>query len=151
MVRVGDRAPPFEAPDQSGTLRRLTDYRGRWLALFFYPRDETPGCIAEVCAFRDHTARLEDAGIAVVGVSRDTVESHLAFATRRRLPYPLLADPGAITRAYDAAWPILGLPRRVTYLIDPEGVVRARHHSEARPEGHVDAILAARAAVERSA
>ena len=130
MPAAGDRAPDFAAPDQAGRTVRLADFAGQTLALYFYPKDETPGCTAQACNLRDHTASLEGAGVAVVGVSPDPVDSHERFATNHDLPFPLLADPDhEILEAY-GAWgekTLYGRKRvgvkRTTFLIGPDGVV----------------------------
>lgn len=140
--REGERAPEFEAADEDGRVHGLADYRGRWLVLFFYPRDETPGCVAESCAFRDRYEDLLATGADVLGVSRDSAVSHRAFRARRRLAYHLLADEDGRMSAAFGAVGLLGLPKRITFLIDPDGVVRAVHDSHLSPEGHVDEMLA---------
>lgn len=140
-LAVGDDAPDFEVPDETGNLRTLKEFRGRWWVLYFYPKDETPGCVAEACAFRDDFEAFRELDVPVVGVSADTVESHLAFKQSRNLPFTLLADPERrMIRAYDVAG-FLGLPKRVTYVIDPEGRVAHVHESRLRPAGHVGGVL----------
>ncbi|MBP7683239.1 MAG: peroxiredoxin [Deltaproteobacteria bacterium] len=110
--------------DQANTLRTLADYRGRPLVLYFYPRDGTPGCTREACAFRDAWGRYGAAGVQVVGVSTDSVESHAAFAREHELPFPLLADvDGALAEAFGVGTR-LGMASRVTFLIDAEGIIR---------------------------
>lgn len=139
--RAGEPAPDFTLPDESGAPWRLADQRGRFVVLFFYPKDETPGCIAESCGFRDEFREFDERGATVVGVSRDSPESHRAFKARRRLPYPLLSDPDArVIRDYGALG-LFGLPKRVTFLIDGDGVVRDVHSSQLRPAGHADRML----------
>jgi len=122
--RVGDQAPEFALPDQHGRTRSLAEFRGEWLALYFYPRDDTPGCTRQACAFRDDRHKLAALGAEVVGVSVDDVESHLDFAKEYSLPFPLLADAGgAVARRYGSIRD-LGLvkfARRNTFLIDPQG------------------------------
>jgi peroxiredoxin Q/BCP len=122
--RVGEPAPDFALPDQEGRTRSLAEFRGKWLALYFYPRDDTPGCTKQACAFRDDWSRLAALGAQVVGVSVDGVESHLDFAKEHRLPFPLLADKGGAVAARYGSLRNLGLiklARRNTFLIDPEG------------------------------
>ncbi|MCC5952973.1 MAG: peroxiredoxin [Acidimicrobiia bacterium] len=146
-VREGDTAPDFTLDDQDGTPVRLSDLRGRWVVLYFYPADDTPGCTAESCAFRDSYEDFTDAGAEVVGVSSDSVDSHRAFADKHRLPFTLLADEGGeLRRRYGVRKTMGLLPGRVTYVIDPEGTVQTvfssqfratRHHREA-----LDAIRA---------
>lgn len=138
MLREGALAPDIEARDQRGETFRLSDLRGRWVVLYFYPKDETIGCTREACAFRDRLDAFEGLEAEVVGVSVQDVESHRRFAERHVLPFRLVADPGkGISRAYDALG-LLGLSRRVTYLIDPEGNVRDAYRSEMNPTSHVE-------------
>lgn len=127
---VGDRAPAFEAPAQGGRTVSLSDYDGKKLALYFYPRDYTPGCTRQSCNLRDNAAILAEHGIAVVGVSPDDVASHERFAEKYNLTFPLVADPEKeILNAY-GAWGeknmygrlVKGV-KRTTFLIDERGVI----------------------------
>jgi peroxiredoxin Q/BCP len=148
MPAPGDPAPPFEGTDQNGDTVRLADFAGRPLALYFYPKDDTPGCTKQACNLRDHTGALAEAGVAVVGVSADSVESHERFADKYDLPFPLLADPDRdILEAY-GAWgeknlygkKSMGI-KRTTFLIGPDGTVL---HVFKRPKtaAHAEEILA---------
>jgi len=148
MPAAGDRAPSFEGVDQTGQTVRLADFAGRTLALYFYPKDDTPGCTKQACNLRDHTAALRDAGVAVVGVSADDVDSHEAFAEKYDLPFPLLADPDHdILEAY-GVWgekslygkKSIGI-KRTTFLIGPDGTIL---HVFKRPktDRHAEEILA---------
>lgn len=127
----GDAAPDFEAPTQLGETIRLSDYRGQWVALYFYPKDNTPGCTKQACNLRDGEQQLQAAGIAVVGVSEDDVASHQEFADAYDLPFPLVADPEHdVLGAYGVYGErsmygntFMGT-KRTTYLIDPEGTVQ---------------------------
>jgi peroxiredoxin Q/BCP len=124
QLRAGEPAPDFALPDQEGRNRSLAEFRGKWLALYFYPRDDTPGCTRQACAFRDDWQKLAALGAEVVGVSVDDVESHLDFAKQYRLPFPLLADAGGTVAARYGSIRDLGLvkfARRNTFLIDPQG------------------------------
>ena len=125
-VRVGDIAPDFTLPSQSGEPVRLHDcIDKRALVLFFYPKDYTPGCTAEACAFRDSYEVLKRAGAEVIGVSGDSVGLHRQFAERYRLPFTLLSDrSGAVRRLYGAQGMLGLVPGRVTYIIDRRGIVR---------------------------
>lgn len=121
----GDPIPAIALMDAEGTLRRSDQLAGRPLVLFFYPKDDTPGCTAEACAFRDSYADLRALGAEVWGVSSDDAASHRRFAERHRLPYPLLVDSGNSLRQAFGVPSVLGLlPGRVTYVIDGEGIVR---------------------------
>jgi thioredoxin-dependent peroxiredoxin len=124
-LAAGDRAPLVALQDQQGTERRSDQLQGRWLVLFFYPKDDTPGCTAEACAFRDSYGDFQQLGAEVWGVSGDDAASHQRFAGRHKLPYPLLVDRGnALRQAFGVPNALLVMPGRVTYLIDPQGVIR---------------------------
>lgn len=144
-VRVGDRAPDFSLPSQSGEMVRLGDLIGRKaIVLYFYPRDETAGCTAEACAFRDSYEVFTDAGAEVIGVSSDSGASHQRFAARLRLPFLLLSDADGAVRARYGAGKWLGLlPGRVTFVIDREGIVRHVFSSQFEATRHVREALAA--------
>lgn len=141
--RVGDQAPEFALPDQDGRTRNLAEFRGKWLALYFYPRDDTPGCTRQACGFRDDRHKLAALDAEVVGVSVDDVESHLDFAKEYSLPFPLLADAGgAIARRYGSIRD-LGLvkfARRNTFLIDPQGRI-AKVYLSANASGNSQEVL----------
>ena len=137
MLDVDSTAPDFEGEDQRGARFRLSDLRGRWVVLYFYPKDETVGCTREACAFRDEFEGIQALGADVVGVSVQDRESHRQFAEHRRLTFRLIADrEKRVTRQYDALG-LLGLAKRVTYLIDPQGVIRDAYRSEVAPTSHV--------------
>jgi peroxiredoxin Q/BCP len=125
-VKEGAKAPVFEAQDQNGTLVRLADFQGKAkVVLYFYPKDDTPGCTAEACSLRDGFAELKAAGAVILGVSADNTQSHKAFAEKYHLPFSILADPDKrIIEAYGVKWPLLGIAKRVTFLIDRQGIVR---------------------------
>lgn len=121
---VGTPAPAFSLQDQTGKVRSLADWRGQWVVLYFYPKDNTPGCTEEACTFRDDMNQLTELKAQVVGVSVDTTESHKAFAEKYHLPFPLLADPKAeVAASYGALTDLLvmKLAKRYTFLIDPQG------------------------------
>ena len=121
---AGAAAPAFSLADQSGKVRSLAEFRGKWLVLYFYPKDDTPGCTEEACNFRDDIFALEKMGAQVVGVSLDDSASHAQFAKKYSLPFPLLADTsGAVTRSYGALTEGSRYARRYTFLIDPAGMV----------------------------
>src|SRR5712692_8676210 len=131
-VRAGDIAPDFTLPDQSGNLVRLRDLLGRkTVVLYFYPKDETPGCVLEARAFRDSYERFNEQGAEVVGVSSDSVKSHRRFAKRLGLPFLLLSDrEGSVREMYGVEKTLGVLPGRVTYVIDKAGVVRQVYSSQ---------------------
>lgn len=124
LPRVGAPAPSFSLPDQHGAIRTSAEFRGKWLVLYFYPRDETPGCIEQAVRFRDAMAVLERHGATVCGVSVDDSTSHAAFAAKYKLAFTLLADRGGAVAARYGSLMNLGFlkfARRNTFLIDPEG------------------------------
>jgi peroxiredoxin Q/BCP len=142
--QVGEPAPAFQLKDQTGTVRSLSDYAGKWLVLYFYPKDFTPGCTTEVCTFRDEITRVRQAGAEVVGVSLDDVESHEAFAAKHKVPFPLLADVDAsAARAYGVLTMHVGMhfARRDTFVIDPTGLI-AKHYENVDPKENVAQVLA---------
>ena len=121
-LKVGQPAPDFSLPDQSGKIHKLADYRGKWLALYFYVKDDTPGCTEQACKFRDDIHQLTDLGAQVVGVSVDDSASHANFARKYNLPFPLLADSkGETATRYDSLRGDGGMAKRNTFLIDPQG------------------------------
>ena len=141
-MEVGTLAPDFALPDQEGRTHRLSDYRGRWVVLYFYPKDDTPGCTKEACGFRDQMGSLKALDAVVLGVSADDVESHKRFAEKYGLNFPLLADPERKVLGAYAAWGQQNLSGkevegvlRQTFLIDPEGRI-ARVWRKVSPEGH---------------
>lgn len=143
--KVGASAPDFALLDQQGRMHRLAEYAGRWLVLYFYPRDDTPGCTREACSFRDGLARLQAAGAVVVGISVDTQESHARFAAKYHLNFPLLADSdGSVARSYGTLmdWKVLRMAKRNTFLISPQGKVR-QVFTSVDPTRHADEILLA--------
>src|SRR5216683_2271372 len=146
MLKEGDIAPSISTDaifnDQIISFH-LSDYRGRQVVLYFYPKDNTPGCTKEACAFRDGYARFQAAGIAVLGCSIDSPESHKAFIRKYRLPFPLLLDPDrSIARAYGAenGIPILGLDRRITYVIGEDGRI-SKVYPSVDPGAHAKQIV----------
>jgi len=136
-VSAGEKAPDFTLPTATGEAFRLGALRGRKVVLFFYPQDETPGCVAQACGFRDAYDELVDAGAEVVGINGGSVASHRKFVERRGLPFPIVSDPGnAVRRLYGAFSGVLPTGR-VTYLVDEDGIVRDVFSSLFRPLEHV--------------
>ena len=144
-VRVGDLAPDFTLPDQTGTPIRLRDLLGRTtVVLYFYPKDQTPGCTIEARAFRDSYGGFAEAGAEVVGISSDSVASHRRFAAKEALPFLLLSDRGGTVRELYGVEKTLGiLPGRVTFVIDTSGVVRHVYSSQLRATRHSQEALEA--------
>jgi thioredoxin-dependent peroxiredoxin len=149
MVEEGQLAPDFEARDGSGATVRLADLRGRPVVLYFYPKDDTPGCTKEACGFRDEYAALQATGAALLGVSPDDEESHRQFAAKFDLPFQLLSDPGAAIATAYGVWKeknmygrtSLGV-ERTTFLLDEAGVIR-KIFPKVKVDGHVGEVLAA--------
>jgi peroxiredoxin Q/BCP len=126
ILKIGDDAPTFTLPDSQGNQVNLNDYKGKWLVLYFYPKDDTPGCTTEACHFRDDFKLLENLGAKVVGVSIDDSFSHKKFAEKYNLPFPLLSDSsGEVASRYGALnnFLVIKLAKRYTYLINPQGKI----------------------------
>jgi peroxiredoxin Q/BCP len=142
-LRVGDPAPDFTLPSATGDPVRLSDYRGKSeVVVYFYPRDDTPGCSAEACSFRDSYEAFREAGAEVIGISSDPAESHERFARRLGLPFVLLSDAGGAVRARWGVPKTLGLfPGRTTYLIDRQGIIRHVFSSSLQFSKHVSEAL----------
>jgi peroxiredoxin Q/BCP len=143
-VEIGAPAPEFELPDQEGQLHSLEDYRDQWVVLYFYPKDETPGCTTEACEFRDNIFAFRKLNTQILGVSLDDVESHRNFAENHDLPFPLLADTEGVTAdAYGVKTKMMGwtVAKRQTFIIDPQGNV-ARHYEKVDPDEHAAQVLA---------
>jgi peroxiredoxin Q/BCP len=141
---VGSPAPGFRLQDQNGEWHQLSDYRGQWLAVYFYPRDDTPGCTTEACNFRDNIYAFKAIGATVVGISVDDVESHKEFSDKYKLPFTILADEGGDTaRAYGVLrdFKLIKLASRQSFLVDPEGKV-AKHYDDVDPDTHTEEVLA---------
>src|SRR5262245_7503567 len=141
---VGSLAPAFRLQDQNGKFHELKDYRGKWVALYFYPKDQTPGCTTQACEFRDNIFAFKEAGAQILGVSVDDVESHKKFSEKHGLPFPILADPTKATaKKYGVLKSYLGtmeLAKRDTFLIDPQGKI-VKHYTDVDPKGHSQIVL----------
>lgn len=148
-ISVGSPAPAFSVPDETGTTRALDDFRGKYVVLYFYPKDDTPGCTTEACNFRDDYSAYEAAGVVILGVSPDSPKSHARFKQKFNLPFSLLADENhAICEAYGVWGQKQFMGReymgvlRTTFLIDPEGKI-AKVFENVRPADHSAEVLAA--------
>ncbi len=147
VLEIGKKAPDFELPDQDGRKRSLSSCRGRWVLLYFYPKDNTSGCTREACAIRDLWGDFEDLGVTVFGVSKDSVASHERFAGKYELPHILLSDEEAETIKKYGAWrkkkmagrEYMGIVR-MSYLIDPDGRI-ARIYRKVKPAEHAAEVL----------
>jgi peroxiredoxin Q/BCP len=142
-IAAGDPAPEFELPSASGDTVRLADFRGKSeVVLYFYPKDDTPGCTTEACSFRDRYESFRDAGAEVIGVSSDSSDSHRGFVRKHRLPFVLLSDAdGSVRKRYGVPKTLGLIPGRTTYLIDREGIVRHVFSSQFQPLKHVAETL----------
>lgn len=141
---VGSLAPEFELPDQTGQLHSLEDYREQWVVLYFYPKDDTPGCTTEACEFRDNIFAFRALNAQILGVSLDDVDSHLEFAENHSLPFPLLADTeGIASDAYGVKTRMFGMTvaKRQTFIIDPNGTI-AKHYEKVKPDEHSAEVIA---------
>lgn len=146
---TGELAPEFELPDETGTIHRLADQRGRWTIVYFYPEDDTPGCTTEACQFRDLDTDIRDRGADVWGISPDGAASHRRFREKFGLPFLLLSDEGhAVADRYGAWGPKVSRGRetvgliRSSYLVDPDGRI-ARAWPKVKADGHAGEVLAA--------
>lgn len=149
----GQAAPPFALKDQNGSLHQLSDYGGKWVVVYFYPKDDSPGCTKEACHFRDDIAQLHKMGIQLLGISLDSAESHDRFAKKFNLPFPLLADEdGKVSRLYDTYWSLgpLRFSKRHTFIIDPSGNI-AKIYRSVDPDSHSTEIISDLAALLKSA
>lgn len=145
VPQVGQPAPALNVKDQNGVLQSLENYQGKWLVVYFYPKDETPGCTSEACAYRDDIHKIQQLGAAVVGVSIDDASSHAEFAEHHHLPFPLLADEdGALANRYGSVRRLLGyqLARRNTFIVDPQGKI-AKVYLDVDAEENPAEVLAA--------
>ncbi len=135
----GDPAPDFNAQDQNGDAHKLEDYKGKWLALYFYPKDHTPGCIKEACAIRDNYSDLQEKA-TIIGVSGDSVRSHASFVEKYNLPFTLLADPEKnVLDAYGANGEVYA--KRTTFIINPDGKI-AKVYDKVSPDVHATQMIA---------
>jgi peroxiredoxin Q/BCP len=142
-IKVGDKAPDFTLPDQTGARVSLKDFVGsKIIVLYFYPKDFSRGCTAEACAFRDSYDIFVEAGAQVIGISSQSVDSHNRFAILNKLPFVLLSDEnGKVRQLYGASSTLGLLPGRVTYIIDKKGVIRHIFSSQLNTERHVEEAL----------
>ena len=144
ILQVGKMAPDFELPDQQGKSIRLSEFlHKKIVVLYFYPKDETPGCIREACAFRDQYEVFQQYAAEVIGISSDSIGSHKKFAGKRKLPFILLSDRDKnVRKAYGVKGTLLGLlPGRETFVIDKEGIIRHHFSSQFQAEKHIDEAL----------
>lgn len=143
-LEAGQAAPEFQLNDQNGQTHSLEKYRGQWVVLYFYPKDDTPGCTKQACAFRDDYKTISAHDTQVLGISVDTSESHAEFAEKYNLPFPLLADKqGLVAKSYQALTSLgfIKLAKRHTFIIDPSGTIKMIYR-KVDVTTHSDQILA---------
>jgi peroxiredoxin Q/BCP len=145
LVKLGDQAPEFRLPSATGNFVSLSDFIGKKnLVLYFYPKDNSPGCTREACSFRDSYSAFRELDAEVIGVSSDNQSSHEKFASDEQLPFLLSSDPGGKVRRAYGVKPSLGLiPGRTTFVIDKQGIIRYIYSSQIRPDRHVGEALTA--------
>ena len=145
MLKPGDKAPAIKLSDQSGNTVKLSDFKGRKVLVYFYPKADTPGCTTQACELRDNIFAFRDAGAQILGISVDDVESHKGFSEKHGLPFPILADSTKeTTKKYGVLKTYLGtmeLAKRDTFLIDPQGKI-VKHYPDVDPKGHSQMVLA---------
>jgi len=143
QIKVGNKAPNFTLSDQNSIQHQLSDYEGSWVILYFYPKDDTPGCTTQACDFRDAVKRIIASKSNVFGVSLDSVESHKRFADKNNLPFSLLSDEsGEVSEAYDSLNNFMSFKsaKRNTFIIDPDGKV-AKIYLSVKPSTHSQMVL----------
>ena len=143
QIKVGSKAPNFNLSDQNSIQHQLSDYEGSWVILYFYPKDDTPGCTTQACDFRDAVKRIIASKSNVFGVSLDSVESHKRFADKNNLPFSLLSDEsGEVSEAYDSLNNFMSFKsaKRNTFIIDPDGKI-AKIYISVKPSTHSQMVL----------
>jgi peroxiredoxin len=144
MISIGEPLPDFERRATDGTVVSPRSLRGRILVIYFFPKAFTPGCTRETKAFRDEYPALAKCGAEIVGVSTDTWVQQCKFAEWAGVTFPMIADEGGLLgKLFGVLWPLVGLPRRVTFVADPDGIVRHVFHHEIRVDAHVEDVLRA--------
>jgi peroxiredoxin Q/BCP len=142
-LKEREKAPNFELASTSGDIFKLSDQEGGPLILFFYPKNFTKVCTAEVCEFRDAFSEFRDLNVKVVGISQDTISSHHKFKKENKLPFELLSDPkGKVAKLYKATIPVIGMNRRITYLLDKELRIKAIYENMFSADSHVKEMIA---------
>ena len=142
-INTGQTAPNFNLQDQNGNWHTLDNYKGQWVVLFFYPKDQTPGCTTEACNFRDNIFEFQKLNTQILGVSLDDIESHQAFSEKYSLPYPILAD---VNKECATEYGVLGkfmmmtIAKRQSFLINPEGSI-VKHYKKVNPDTHTNEVI----------
>jgi|TARA_B110000008_G_scaffold101944_1_gene104730 peroxiredoxin Q/BCP len=140
---VGDSAPTFKLQDQNGDWHTLGDYKGKYVVLFFYPKDGTPGCTTEACNFRDNIFAFDDLNTQILGISLDDVDSHKEFSEKYSLPYPILADiekESAVDYGVLGKFMMMTITKRESFIIDPDGLI-VKHYKNVDPDKHTDEVI----------
>ena len=140
---VGETAPTFKLQDQNGDWHTLGDYKGKYVVLFFYPKDGTPGCTTEACNFRDNIFAFDDLNTQILGISLDDVDSHKEFSEKYSLPYPILADvekESAVDYGVLGKFMMMTITKRESFIIDPEGLI-VKHYKNVDPDKHTDEVI----------
>ena len=146
-LKKGNKAPDFKLPDQDGKMHKLSDYKGKWVLLYFYPKDNTPGCTVEACSMRDNMSNFEEMKTVVLGVSVDSVQSHDKFSKKYKLPFPILSDSGKKVVQLYGVWQKKKLygreymgTIRTSFLIDPKGKI-SKVYGSVQPKDHTNKVL----------
>ena len=140
---VGDSAPTFKLQDQNGDWHTLGDYKGKYVVLFFYPKDGTPGCTTEACNFRDNIFAFDDLNTQILGISLDDVDSHKEFSEKYSLPYPILADvekESAVDYGVLGKFMMMTITKRESFIIDPDGLI-VKHYKNVDPDKHTEEVI----------
>jgi peroxiredoxin Q/BCP len=147
LPALGSKAPDFSLSDEAGQKHTLAQYSGQWVLLYFYPKDDTPGCTTEACGFRDFRYKLQDEGVEVIGISKDSVKSHKKFAEKYKLPFPLLSDEDKTICEAFGVWgkkKFMGREYngvfRTSFLVDKDGKI-AKIYENVKPADHVSEVL----------
>lgn len=142
MLKVGEPVPDFRQRTSDGTTFSMAAQRGRWVVIYFFPKAFTPGCTSETRQFRDNYAELKSLGTEVVGVSTDDESTQCRFAAEHRVTFPMVADQSKeVSRAFGVLWPLIARDKRVTFVIDPKGIVRAVFRHEFQVSKHLDDVF----------
>jgi len=144
MIQIGDKCPDFQLPDANGKMIQISDFIGKKkLVIYFYPKDDTPGCTKEACSFRDSYEDFKEFDCEVIGISSDSEEKHSSFASKHKLPFILLADTNKkVRKLFGVPGNLFGLiPGRVTYIIGLDGKIKGIYNSQTNPLGHIEKAL----------
>lgn len=147
-LKIGKKAPTITLPDQTGTTRELKDYLGKWVLIYFYPKDDTPGCTTEACGLRDNFPKFQKLNAVVLGISVDPAKKHKKFATKYKLPFTLLADEQKIVVEKYGVWAEKSMygrkymgTLRTSFLVNPKGII-VKIYENVKPANHADEVLA---------